>query len=86
LDITIGVDNDWLVCTIKDNGIGRANSAVMKTENSVQYQSKAIAITTKRLTDFNEDKNRSPVFFEDMFSDDGSPAGTKVILYIKRKS
>ncbi len=86
IDITISVDNDWLVCTIKDNGIGRARAAALKTENSVQYQSKAIAITTKRLTDFNEDKNRTPVIFEDMVTDDGSSAGTKVILYIKRKS
>ncbi len=86
LDITISVDNDWLVCTIQDNGIGRVNAAALKTANSVQYQSKAIAITTKRLTDFNEDKNRTPIIFEDLIDEDGTAAGTKCILYIKRKS
>ena len=85
LNITIAVDKDWLVCTIQDNGIGRANATALKTENSVQYQSRAIAITTKRLTDFNEDKNRSPIIFEDLIAADGSAAGTKVVLYIKRK-
>ena len=86
MDITISVDNDWLVSTIQDNGIGRARAAGLKTENSDQYQSKAIAITTKRLTDFNEDKNRAPIIIEDLIAEDGTPSGTKVILYIKRKN
>ncbi|MEI9809624.1 MAG: histidine kinase [Bacteroidota bacterium] len=86
IDITVSIDNDWLVCTIVDNGIGPAKAAVLKTQHTEQYQSKAISITTRRLTDFNDDKNRVPVLFEDLFAADDSPAGTKVTLYIKRKS
>ena len=85
IDISIKIQNDWLVCAIQDNGIGRAKAAAIKTQSTLQYQSKAIGITTKRLIDFNEDKKREPVIFEDLFAADGTPAGTKVTLYIKRK-
>ena len=86
IDIAISVDDDWLICTIQDNGIGRVKAATLKTQSTVHYQSKAIAITTKRLADFNGDKRRSPIVFEDLLAGDGTPAGTKVTLYIKRKS
>ncbi|MBC7866959.1 MAG: histidine kinase [Gloeobacteraceae cyanobacterium ES-bin-316] len=81
----ICIKEEWLVCNIEDNGIGRAKAAAIKTQNTQQYQSKAIDITTRRLTDFNDDKKIIPVIFEDLFLADGTAAGTKVTLYIKRK-
>ncbi len=85
IDITVSIHNDWLVCAIQDNGIGRAKAAALKTQNTGYYQSKAIDISIKRLIDFNEDKNRVPIIFEDLFADNGNPTGTRVTLYIKRK-
>jgi LytS/YehU family sensor histidine kinase len=86
IDISIEVDSDWLICTIRDNGIGRAKAADLKTQHAARHQSKAIAITTKRLTDFNQDDKKPPVVFEDLFDETNTPAGTKVTLYIRRIS
>lgn len=85
LSIHISIQENWLVCIILDNGIGREEAALLKLQNTIQYQSKAIAITTRRLTDFNNDNNRDPVIIEDLFNTPSVPAGTKVTLYIKRK-
>jgi ligand-binding sensor domain-containing protein len=86
IDISISIHNEWLICVIQDNGIGRRKAATLKTQSTVQHQSKAIDITTRRLTDFNEDKSRIPVIFEDLLADNATSAGTKVTLYIKRKN
>lgn len=86
IDITITANEDWLVCTIQDNGIGRAKALAIRTKSSGQHQAKAITITSRRLIDFNEHKKITPLVFEDLFANDGTPSGTKVTLYIKRKS
>jgi len=84
IHISIKANEDWLTCIIEDNGIGRANAQVAKTQTAQHYQSKATEITIKRLLDSNQDKSVMPVVFKDLTNDKGESTGTQVILHIKR--
>lgn len=83
LNITVSQKNSTLICTVEDNGIGRANAAAYKKEASEEmYTSKGIEITIQRLKDFNKSKD-GPVEFFDLL-DDGQPSGTKAVISIHR--
>ena len=84
--INMSADESWLTCTITDNGIGREKASASGSENKVFHKPMAIEITRKRLVDFNNDSNIPAIQIEDLFTNAGTPAGTKVTLQIKRKS
>ncbi|MBL0183465.1 MAG: histidine kinase [Chitinophagaceae bacterium] len=83
--IRISANEDWLVCVIEDNGIGREKAGAATTA-SQKHEPKAIEITLRRLIGFNNDASIHPVIFEDLHNPAGNPCGTKVTLHIKRKS
>jgi len=83
--ITVNANDDWLLCDIKDNGVGRAKAQEWKSHTEMLHQSKAIEITRKRLIDFNDDDSVSPIEFFDLYDNDNMPAGTHVTVRIKRK-
>ncbi len=76
---------NWLVCEIEDNGIGRKKAEEWKSKSALLYRSKGIDITVKRLIDFNNDATVVPVQFFDLRDDNNNPSGTRVCVYIKRK-
>lgn len=84
--ITVSVKDNWLLCDITDNGIGRAKANELKSNSAAVHQSKGIDITRKRLIDYNEDDVISPIEFFDLYDDDKNPCGTHVTVRIKRKS
>jgi ligand-binding sensor domain-containing protein len=86
ITITISIENGWLICDITDNGIGRAKAQQLKSASVAMHQPKAVAITKKRLIDFNEDDSVNPIEFADLYDDENNPSGTQVIVSIKRKT
>lgn len=70
---------DRLVCVIEDNGIGRDAAMLRKTANPIEYQSKGMSLTAKRVEALNR-KNEMPITIdiEDMYDETGGPAGTRV--------
>ena len=86
IKITVSANDDWLVCDISDNGVGRKNAEEWKRNSLAFHQSKAIEITRKRLVDFNQDNTVSPIEFFDFYDDQKKPSGTRVTIYIKRKA
>lgn len=85
LDVFVSQTEEFLVCTIKDNGIGRAKAATFKKTSATEmYASRGIDITIKRLVEFNRTKD-SPAVYNDLFDSEGNPAGTEVNVYIKRQ-
>lgn len=85
MKVFVSQTDEYLVCTIEDNGIGRAKAATFKKSSTTEmYASRGIDITIKRLAEFNKTKD-SPAVYEDLFDREGSPAGTKVNVYIKRQ-
>ena len=84
LTISVSQTNNHLICAVEDNGIGRANSAVLKKQTSNNlYSSKGVAITVKRLMGFNR-SNEMPVVYHDLQDTQGNAGGTRVIISIKR--
>ncbi|HUZ61689.1 MAG TPA: two-component regulator propeller domain-containing protein [Hanamia sp.] len=86
ITINVSIRDQWLLCDIIDNGIGRAKAQELKEKSQAIHLSKAIEITRKRLIDFNEDSLTSPIEFTDLFDNGNNPCGTKVTLRIKRKT
>ena len=85
LKVFVSQEGDYLICTIEDNGIGRAMAAEFKKESVREiYSSRGIDITIKRLTEFNKTRN-APVLYNDLLDDNGNAAGTRVSVFIKKQ-
>lgn len=84
LEISINQkNNETLVITIKDDGIGRAKSQALKTKNQLKQKSKGMSTIKNRISILNDMyKERVSVEVNDVF-DDGK--GTKVELLLKKK-
>jgi tetratricopeptide (TPR) repeat protein len=69
-------DNQTIICTVEDNGIGRARAEKIK---STKHQSMGTSITRERLQILN---NNLKVSFTDLRNDAGEATGTKVTIII----
>ncbi len=63
LEIDFIETQDDLIVTIKDNGIGRTNSLSNKTEQHIEYHSKGMELTFKRLELLGEEKKQKVTTF-----------------------
>lgn len=79
------IDDEFLVCSIEDNGIGRANSLdIQKNKISAMvHESKGISIIEERLS-LLQQKTGKPAYvkIEDLFDNTGKATGTKVLINI----
>ena len=78
------IEGHYLKVTIEDNGIGRKASKRLKTKNKLLQQSHGIKIIRQRLKLHNNIKIGKDVKIEDLYNETNRPAGTKVIVLIKR--
>lgn len=75
-------EDEMLKISVTDNGIGRAAAAKQK-EKYAKHKSFATQIMRDRINIFNYYNDRKLTFsIEDLYHEDGSPAGTKDILYV----
>ena len=66
-----------LICTVEDDGVGRAASA----KTSSTHQSKALDITQKRLDMLaQQEGGEAHLTIDDLHHPDGTPAGTRVMV------
>jgi sensor histidine kinase YesM len=76
---------EFLTCTIEDNGIGRTSSAAIQKNkvSSAVHESKGIGIIKERL-DLMMKKTGKPANVEitDLYNSTNEPAGTKVTITI----
>ena len=82
ISITMEKQNDTILCTIEDNGIGREKSMEFKKNRVQQHKSMGMSITKERLDILNSSLN-SNINAEiiDIF-ENGKASGTKVRLII----
>ena len=74
---------EFLVCTVSDNGIGRAKSAELAQRFGRKHQSLASTILLERIDLLNRYQfGQIEMTIEDLFDQDGEAAGTKVKLSI----
>ncbi|MGZ3900912.1 MAG: histidine kinase, partial [Bacteroidia bacterium] len=84
LTISFTSKNNFLICTITDNGIGREKAAEIKRTMPVsKHKSLGMQITEDRLKILNEVNNsRLSVTITDLKDADNNSLGTKVELYV----
>ncbi len=84
LTIMLNSKNNFLICTIMDNGIGREKSAEIKrTMPFIKHRSLGMKITEDRLKILNEiNSSRLSVIITDLKDENNNPTGTKVELFV----
>ena len=53
ININVNKENNFLVCEIDDNGIGREKAAALKSKRHIEYQSKGMNISKRRADLYN---------------------------------
>jgi sensor histidine kinase YesM len=77
--------DEYLVCTIEDNGVGRERAGEIKARKmrAARHESKGVDIVQQRLDLLNEKTGKpSKIEYEDLFGENEEPAGTRVTLWI----
>ncbi|MBW6460184.1 MAG: tetratricopeptide repeat protein [Bacteroidales bacterium] len=83
LRIGLFLKNEQILCTIEDDGIGRARAIEIKQQKNGHHQSMGITITESRLRLVNELYGKKmKVQYTDLLDDSGNPAGTRVLINI----
>jgi tetratricopeptide (TPR) repeat protein len=78
---------DFVMISIKDNGIGRVNSEKINRDKLIKRKSVGIAITKARLANFSKDyTNDYHIDIEDLYDDNRIAIGTNVIVQIPTRS
>ncbi|MEP7239238.1 MAG: histidine kinase, partial [Ferruginibacter sp.] len=77
ININVSTENNYLVCEIDDNGIGREKAAVLKSKMHIEYQSRGMSISNRRAELYNIHQHVIDKKYEN-----GTAAGTTVIVKI----
>jgi LytS/YehU family sensor histidine kinase len=86
LNVEIKKENEFLICSISDNGIGRKKSADLKSLFSANRKSLGMNLTASRLQLLNEEiGNQIGLQITDLLDDVDQSAGTRVVISIPIK-
>jgi len=79
IDIVFSLQDNTLFCQIKDNGIGREKALVFKSRQHIEYQSRGIALTTKRINLLNSvNEKKISIAIIDLKDDNNNATGTSI--------
>lgn len=83
IEISFGLNENILTCKIKDNGVGREKASGYKSKQHIEYQSKGISLTSKRIDLLNMvSEKKISLNITDLKDEKDNPAGTQVELII----
>jgi LytS/YehU family sensor histidine kinase len=83
LGIDIQQEGNHLLFTIKDDGVGRRQSAARASKSAMKHKSMGLKITADRIANLQRKAAAvSPVVINDLVHADGTAAGTEVIIKI----
>lgn len=83
VEITFSIKHNNLYCAIKDNGVGRDKAAELKSGQHIEYQSKGMDLTGKRIGLLNAiNETKIAVKITDLKNKDNTAAGTLVEINI----
>jgi len=82
LSIKVHEENDFLHCSIMDNGVGREAALKLHKKAKLKKKSMGIKITTDRLTLLTKEKIKEVVKFIDLKDDKNNALGTQVDILI----
>jgi hypothetical protein len=83
LDIELTQENDHLYFKITDNGIGRRQATALASKSATLHKSMGLGITARRIAMMRSGNfEGSSVVIHDLVNEDGSAAGTEVVIKI----
>lgn len=83
LAITKHPQDDVLVVTISDNGVGRAKAMELKSKSATRHKSFGMKLTQDRISLINQlYKTTTAVEITDLFGSNAEPSGTMVVIQI----
>lgn len=83
IDIDLNLNDNYLICVVEDNGIGRKEAQKIKEKKNNTHKSLGTKITEKRLELINAlHGHEMNVKYEDLFNGKGESAGTRVKIMI----
>jgi tetratricopeptide (TPR) repeat protein len=83
ISIELKIENNQMLCIIKDDGIGREKAASFKNKKAISHDSLGIKVINERLEILGlKMKGGANVLFSDLKDDKGNPSGTLVELRI----
>lgn len=83
LTISFEREKNNIICSIEDNGVGRAAAQRTSTYSKREKKSRGMEITGKRLELFGQSElGRNSIEITDKFDSNGHPSGTKVVIRI----
>jgi len=77
--IKISIEDNYLYCSIEDNGIGRKKAAEIKKKRNINHKSVGMSITKERLDFFNTEKDVN-INTVDLVDSEGQALGTKITI------
>ncbi|AXY74008.1 histidine kinase [Paraflavitalea soli] len=78
--VSFKLDQYYLICMVEDNGVGREKAGQYKSDIPIEYQSKGMTLTAKRIEMLNKN-SLIPVLIEiEDLEINNIPAGTRVTL------
>ena len=83
IDVSFSQQNNILICSVSDNGVGREAALLLRSKEHIEYQSKGMLLTARRVELLNTSlENNITIEVKDLKSDSGKPLGTQVIISI----
>jgi LytS/YehU family sensor histidine kinase len=85
LSVKARLEKNYIIYTIKDNGIGRQNSVILShKQNESQNVGGGMHLTAERINILNKQQHaHGEVTIADLYDDYGKPCGTKVEVKIR---
>jgi hypothetical protein len=81
LDIEVSEEGDHLYFKVTDNGIGRKKASELASKSATKHKSMGLRITANRIAMMQHSNGEeSPVKINDLVNDDGTAAGTEVVI------
>ena len=80
IEVNFSVQNQLLICEIKDNGVGRKRARELEQSKNKGHQSVALEVTEKRLENLKGDKEYKAFEILDILDENSNIMGTKVLL------
>lgn len=86
IEVSFTVQDNMLLCSVSDNGIGRKKAEELNKKSSDDFhKSTALAVTQERLNLLHQQKNESHIHIIDLYDESGEALGTKVDVEIPIK-
>jgi LytS/YehU family sensor histidine kinase len=86
LNINFTEDHHHIICSIRDNGIGRAAARKLKDASISNRPSRGISVTEQRLAIlYPKESHHDAVKIIDLTDSDGQPNGTEVVIKIPKE-